>query len=270
MSTVCVYSFADASSVTKYVDETEYNYTGTWSSSGTYVESTLDVVTYGAALYICIIDNIGDNPRRVPTRTNPAKWSVLSLLYEYQCEPTSGTNDPVAVAAYALAETGTSIAWSAYDLAQIGTNTGSAAYDLAGSAAGDAATAVSTANGAFAIAVAGTNAAAAAQATADSAFSIAVNGTNAAATLQAVADFGYYLAQVGTNTGTAAYNLAQSGSNLAQAAYTLATLLIPLQGSGTPVGVVTPAFDGQFYRDNFNVGLYQSTGTTNSEWIEWI
>ena len=151
MSNVCVYSFADSTGNTKYVDDNDYNYTGTWSSAGTYFTSQLDVVTYATTLYMCIVDNIGDNPRRTPTRTNPTKWSVLSLLYEYQCTPTSGS-DSTALEALALAQTGTEIAWAAYYLAQIGTNTGSAALSAAGAAQ-------RTANGAFAIAVAGTNAA---------------------------------------------------------------------------------------------------------------
>lgn len=171
MSNVCVYSFADSTGNTKYVDDNDYNYTGTWSSAGTYSTTTLDVVTYSTTLYMCIVDNIGDNPRRTPTRTNPTRWSVLSLLYEYQCDGT--TADTIGQAAYELAQSGTNIAWAAYLLAQIGTNTGSAAYDLAGSAytvgtdayalagsaATDAANALNTANGAFAIAVAGTTAA---------------------------------------------------------------------------------------------------------------
>ena len=185
MSNVCVYSYANADLTTTYVDDNDFNYTGTWSSSGTYVASTLDVVTYASALYICIDNNVGDNPRRTPTRTNPTNWSIMSLLYEYQCAD-SGTNT-VAEEAYNLAVTGTNIAWAAYYLAQIGTNTGSAAYALAGSAytigtdayalagsaAADAAMAQSTANGAFTIAVAGTSAANAALA----ALSVGLNGT---------------------------------------------------------------------------------------------
>lgn len=129
MSNVCAYSYADALGNTQYVEDTNYNYTGTWSSSGTYVTASMDVVNYSTALYICIRDNVGDNPRRTPTRLRPTNWSILSLLYEYQCDGTVSTS--VAEQAYALAESGTNIAWSAYALAQIGTNTGSAAYNLA-------------------------------------------------------------------------------------------------------------------------------------------
>lgn len=240
-SNVCVYSFADASGVTSYVDDVgDYYYNGTWSSSGTYLATPLNAVSYGAAMYMCIRDNIGDNPQRVPTRTRPTSWSIMSLLYEYQC---TGTLDGVAADAYRLAESGTNIAWAAYNLAQIGTNTGSAAYDLAGSAfalAGsasvDVAEAMGVASSAFTIAVAGTNAAAvaqsradaayalaqigtntgtaalsaaaAAQSTANGAFAVAVAGTNAAATAQSTADAAWALAQMGTNTGTYAIGLA--------------------------------------------------------------
>ena len=200
MSNVCVYSFADSTGNTKYVDDNDYNYTGTWSSAGTYFTSQLDVVTYATTLYMCIVDNIGDNPRRTPTRTNPTKWSVLSLLYEYQCTPTSGS-DSTALEALALAQTGTEIAWAAYYLAQIGTNTGSAAYALAGSAATDASTALGVAN---------------------SAFSIAVDGTNAAAAAQSTADAAYALAQIGTNTGTAALSAAGAAQSTANGAFAIA------------------------------------------------
>lgn len=150
MSNVCVYSFADASGLTKYVDDAgDFYYNGTWSASGTYTATPLNAVNYGAALYMCIRDNVGDNPQRVITRfSRPASWSIMSLLYEYQC---SGTEGGTAADAYRLAESGTNIAWAAYELAQIGTNTGSAAYDLAGSAYAAAQSAGSAANEALGI-----------------------------------------------------------------------------------------------------------------------
>lgn len=241
MSTVSVYSFADATGLTTYVDSVgDFIFTGPWSSSGTYMASPLMAAQYGAGLYMCIRDNVGDNPLRAPTRSRPTSWSILSLLYEYQAGGTNSPSEQVALDAYALAESGTNIAWAAYELAQIGTNTGSAAYNLAGSAFTAASTAVATANGAFSIAVG-------AQATADSAYALAQIGTNtgtAALTLatsgsnlawtafvlasaagtssSAQANAAYALAQIGTNTGTAAYSLAQTGSNLAWAAYELA------------------------------------------------
>lgn len=130
---VCVYSFADANGLTTYVDDNgDFIFTGTWSSTGTYTAGPpLLAAQYGPAQYMCIRDNVGDNPQRPPTRLRPQSWSIMSLLYEYQC---TGTTADTATAAYALAQIGTNVAWAAYYLAQIGTNTGSAAYDLAGSA----------------------------------------------------------------------------------------------------------------------------------------
>lgn len=217
---VCVYSFADATGLTKYVDDVgDFVYDGTWSGGGTYVVVPLNAVSYGNALYMCIRDNVGDNPQRVPTRTRPQSWSILSLLYEYQC---SGTTTDTAAAAYALAQTGTNIAWAAYYLAQIGTNTGSAAYDLAGSAYALAGSAFTLAGDAYAfagdayyLAQTGTN-------IANDAYAIAVAGTNAAATAQSTSDAAYRLAQIGTNTGTAALNAAAAAQNTANGAFFIA------------------------------------------------
>jgi len=118
VSNVSVYSFADATGLIQYVDsDGDFYSNGTWSSTGTYTASPLNAVTYGVAQYMCIRDNIGDNPQRVPTRTRPQSWTILSLLYEYQASGSTA-----------------SVADDAWNLAQIGTNTGSAAYDLAGSA----------------------------------------------------------------------------------------------------------------------------------------
>lgn len=249
MSQVCVYAYSDASGVRKYVDETDFNFTGTWSAFGSYIAEQ-DVAVYSDTQYIAIITNVGANPRATVTRTRPAKWSPLALLYEYQCDNGPGTEviDVTARAeaqeALALAQTGTSVANSAYVLAQIGTNTGTAALQAA-------AIAQATANAAFSIAVDGTNAAASAQSTADAAWTLAQIGTNtgtaaydyaasayhlaqigtntgtaalnAAATAKSTADSAYVLAQIGTNTGTAAYDLASSGSSVAWQAYQIAT-----------------------------------------------
>lgn len=215
MSSVCVYSFADATGLTKYVDDVgDFLFTGTWSGTGTYTASPLMAAQYGIAYYMAIRDNIGDNPQRIPTTARPASWSIMSLLYEYQCSG-STAEDALAEAAWELAQSGTNIAWAAYYLAQIGTNTGTAAYTLAGSAFDLAGSAYSAGTDAYNLA--------------SSAYSIAVDGTNAAAAAQATADAAYLLAQIGTNTGTAAYNLAVEGTVVANAAYALAE-------SGTNVG----------------------------------
>jgi hypothetical protein len=139
---VCVYSFADASSLTKYVEDTgaDYFFTGTWSSNGTYLATPLMAAQYGAALYMCIRDNVGDNPQRPVTRSRPTSWSIMSLLYEYQC---TGTTSDTGSLAYALAG-------SAYELA-------GSAYTMAGSALGILSTGLS---GTYSFWVSGTEGAA--------------------------------------------------------------------------------------------------------------
>lgn len=55
MSSVCVYRFADATGLTKYVDsQGDFLFTGTWSSTGTYTATPLMVAQYGAAYYMAI------------------------------------------------------------------------------------------------------------------------------------------------------------------------------------------------------------------------
>lgn len=43
-----------------------------------------------------------------------------------------------------------------------------------------------------------------------------------------------------------------------------------ISGAGSPVGVVTPDAVNQFYRDTSGTGLWQSTGLTSADWINWI
>ena len=43
-----------------------------------------------------------------------------------------------------------------------------------------------------------------------------------------------------------------------------------LNGHGSPVGVVTPTAINQFYRDESANALWQSTGLTNADWINWL
>jgi len=42
------------------------------------------------------------------------------------------------------------------------------------------------------------------------------------------------------------------------------------EGSGSPVGVVTPSCAGQFYSDTTNDVLWQARGLTNADWHQWI
>lgn len=44
----------------------------------------------------------------------------------------------------------------------------------------------------------------------------------------------------------------------------------PLTGAGTPVGSVVPTYVGQFYTDLTGTQLFQASGLTNADWIQWI
>ncbi len=183
MSQVCVYAYFDSNGVRKYVDDTDFNFAGTWSAFGSYV-SEQDAVVYSDTKYIAIRTNVGANPLAPITRTQPAKWSTLALLYQYQCSGT-GTTTPDGVDEYARA-----LAEQAYALAQIGTNTGTAAYNLA--------------QAAYLLAQSGTNA----YALAEAAYILAQIGTNTGTAA-------YDLAVSAQGTSTAAYNLAQAAYDLA-------------------------------------------------------
>lgn len=43
-----------------------------------------------------------------------------------------------------------------------------------------------------------------------------------------------------------------------------------VSGSGSPVGSVTPSFVNQFYRRTDSPELWQATGLTNADWVQWI
>jgi hypothetical protein len=53
--------------------------------------------------------------------------------------------------------------------------------------------------------------------------------------------------------------------------YKIATVLdtwLVVRGTGSPVGVVTPAFAGQLYEEEGNPRqLWRSNGTTNTSWV---
>jgi hypothetical protein len=74
-NTLPLFAFADISGLRHVVDADDINVTGTWSGTGTYFSSTLDVVDYSNGNYICIVDNIGYNPQ-----LTPAKWSPLVII----------------------------------------------------------------------------------------------------------------------------------------------------------------------------------------------
>ncbi len=97
------------------------------------------------------------------------------------------------------------------------------------------------------------------------------------------------LGSLGTTMTAAAINAAANcflcyGMSLAQAqklvllnaiSVTLApggsgTVSPNLSGAGSPVGVVTPSAINQFYRDTTGTVLWQSTGLTSADWLQWV
>lgn len=135
MSQITVYAYFDAQGTRKYVDDTDFTFTGTWSAFGSYVAEQ-SAVLYSDTKFLAIRDNVGAHPLAPVTRYAPAKWSTLAALYERPAEETpSDGQDDVARAA---AEAALLLAQEAYLLAQTGTDAagealliGSNTYDLA-------------------------------------------------------------------------------------------------------------------------------------------
>jgi hypothetical protein len=194
---LAVYAYFDAQRIIRKAEIDEFNFVGTWASTGTFISSFRDTVNYANGQYVCIVDNVDYNPQLPDTIEAPQKWSPLILV-------SPGTPSD------------SSLAQAAYDLAIIGTNTGTAALELA--------------QAAFSIAVIGTNTSQSSLAVAEQAFTLAVIGTN-------VGTAALTLATAGSNLAWAAFVLAESGTSgadpqtlaIAQAAFSIAVI-------GTNVG----------------------------------
>jgi hypothetical protein len=90
--------------MTTFIEGGDVEFTGTWSSSGSYYAAALEVVCYGQNNYICVTDNVGQIPTIQPTKWNPTRyWSPFVLAVA-----TPGTQSAyVELAALIAAETGT-------------------------------------------------------------------------------------------------------------------------------------------------------------------
>jgi hypothetical protein len=114
-----VYAYQDVNRVTKMVDTGDINYTGTWSSSGTYFEATKDVVLYGSSRFIAIVDNVGGVPTYIPRR-GQAKWSSLVVIRQGtetghtadEAWTLANTANDAAAAATVLANQALAAAWA--------------------------------------------------------------------------------------------------------------------------------------------------------------
>lgn len=80
-----VYAFSGTNGKTNMVDDGDINFTGTWSSSGTYAAATKDTVIYGSARFIALQDNVNSVPTATPRRNQSPKWASLVVVR-------SGTN----------------------------------------------------------------------------------------------------------------------------------------------------------------------------------
>lgn len=213
-----VYAYQDLNRNTTMVDAGDINYTGTWSSSGTYFEATKDVVLYGSSRFIAIVDNVGGVPTYIPRR-GQAKWS--SLVVVRQGTETGHTADE----AWNLANTANNAASAAVNTANAAlaaTVEGAAAYDIAVDGTNAAYRALQMAwsgtNGAdaaFSVAVAGTNSAAQAATSADRALQTAWSGTS-------IANRALQTAWSGTSGANSAFAIAVAGTNAAAAAAVVA------------------------------------------------
>lgn len=119
MSQFNIYVYADASGRLTHVDENDVQFTGTWSSTGSYGVSK--VASYGNTNYVTVsVPIIGQTP------PGNAAWSPFALIFA--ANPGTQTND-TAASAFAIAVAGTNaaasahtVAAAAYALAQHGTN----------------------------------------------------------------------------------------------------------------------------------------------------
>jgi hypothetical protein len=144
-----VYAYQNVDQNTVMVDENNINFTGTWSSTGTYWADDRDAVVYGGANYIAIVDNVGGVPTYIPRRSQ-RNWSSLVLIR-------AGTTTYTAQEAYELAEQAIDDAAAAQATADLAlAQTGTMTSDLAYLALQTAWSGTSGADSAFSIAVAGT------------------------------------------------------------------------------------------------------------------
>ena len=176
-----VYAYSGTNSRTIMVDDGDINFTGTWSSSGTYFSSSKDTVLYGSSRFITLIDNVGAVPTQTPRRGQSAKWASLVVIRQ----------------------------------GSAATATAAEAYALAGSAFAEAISAQNTANGAFEIAVAGTEYADLLATWFGTMSSITVDAIarSMATAAQNSADVALQTAWSGTSSAADAYNVAISGTN---------------------------------------------------------
>lgn len=235
-----VYVYADANKNQEKVASNEINWTGTWSSSGTYFTSTLDSVLYGDTRYVAIIDNVGVNPlARLPNK-QPNPFSALIVVQPGDEPPFTPPIPPdlpgqaytIAVAGTTLAYQALQTAWTGTSIATAGTLEAQAAIGLANQALVTAFAGTSVGNQALTVASSGTAEAAAAINLANQAFVLAAQGTAHPADV-ALAYLALQTAWSGTSGVNEVFPIATSGTSAAAAAIDLANQAFVLASQGT-------------------------------------
>lgn len=80
----------------------------------------------------------------------------------------------------------------------------------------------------------------------------------------------YTLTYLNVTENTHATETIAIGSEISPAGARGAVGAININGTGSPVGVVTPDAVDQFYRRTDVQELYQSTGVTSADWLQWV
>ena len=248
-----VYVYTNAQRNQDKISAGELNWTGTWSSTGTYFAATWDSVMYGNDRYIAVCDNIGVNPVQVfrksynpfsllvtfiagdePPFSNPPVPSPEGTNLAYQALTTAWYGTALAYEALTTAWTGTAIAGTALALAEAaGTGTFTQDNSLAYLALTTAWTGTATSVVALQVGDAGTNAAASGINLANSAFTLAEVGTKAAASAVNLANNSVVLAEAGTAAASSAISLANTAVTLAETGTATGDLALSVADTGT-------------------------------------
>ena len=247
-----VYVFADVNRDQQKIRSDEVNWTGTWSSAGTYLVASYDSLIYGNDRYVAIIDNVGVNPTAKLPNRQPNPFSQLVTWQAGDEPPFAPPVAPPDVQYEALvtAWSGTRVAQEAYDIAVYGTN-------VANQAGTDAATAL-------AAAYAGT-------AAAGTAVAVAADALSVATSIQGIAYDALLSSWAGTAAAAAGITLANSALTAAYVGTAAAVNRLPLAGGTLTGNLVVPnvqvgygtvpyasASSGTIYYD-FTGPAYQAT-----------
>jgi len=264
VNTLNVYSYYNAAGTRKYADFNDVIFTGTWSSTGSYYASAMQVVDFSQGQYIAITDNVNKIPTTQPTKWAPTRyWSSFVIVSSGGTTPTdptyqialSGSNLAVqaygtAIQAYYVAQQAINIAVNALDISNYASDVAEAAFSIAVTGTNLATQALSVAQSGTAaanqalteivtvlgVASTGTNVGYQAQAVANEALQIAITGTNVGYQSQAVANLALQIAIIGTQIGSLAFAAAGTAQTTANSAYSLAQDAYDLASAGTTAG----------------------------------